>query len=355
MIKELPAILRLFRHTKQLRRNAGVYFPEHKPQKPDYLLFVNSFFGLEIPRDLPPLAAPVGPILAEKYPPLDAPCGEFLSNHTNTMYIALGTHVILTQRDVEKIMHGLFRLLDEHLIDGVIWALGAGPRQDLDPNHRILVKTLTTVKDQEIRLGDLLDGKDPNWLFPYFAPQRAVLAHESTRIYFTHGGGSSANEGTFHGKKMLSMGIFSDQIANTTRLAAAGVAESLHKFRFTSDEIYTKAKRLLQDKDGTYQRNTLRMMRIAHVASQRKYYAADLMEEVLYDSELRFSDEDDNYEHHNRRELRPMHLQTADMRMPAYKAKNWDMMAVCSLTGICAAGFSVWLGKFFWQSFIVRR
>lgn len=30
-------------------------------------------------------------------------------------------------------------------------------------------------------------------------------------------------------------------------------------------------------------------------------------------------------------ELRPMHLQTADMRMPVYKARNWDLYAVCAL------------------------
>lgn len=38
------------------------------------------------------------------------------------------------------------------------------------------------------------------------------------------------------------MGFFFDQIANTTGLVAADVVESLNKFHFTSDGLYTKSK-----------------------------------------------------------------------------------------------------------------
>jgi Glycosyl transferases, related to UDP-glucuronosyltransferase len=189
-------------------------------------------------------------------------------------------------------------------------------------------------------LGDLLDNKHPDWVFPFFAPQRAILDSESTKLYFTHGGGSSANEGLYHGKPMLSMGIFSDQIANTTRLVAGGVAESLNKFGFTSDEIYDKAKKILKSENETYGHNVLRLQRIAHVASRRKYHAADLIEELMYDNELRFK---------GGKELRPMHLQTADMRMSAFRAKNWDLYTV---SGLALAAFvgSTWMaGHFAWQ------
>ena len=171
-------------------------------------------------------------------------------------------------------------------------------------------------------LGDLLENKHPDWLFPFFAPQRAILASESTKLYFTHGGGSSSNEALYHGKPILAMGIFADQIENSTRLVAGGVAESLSKLHFSSDELYTKAQKILSSEDGSYQRNVLRLKRIAHVASRRKYHAADLIEEVMYDNELRLKDG---------KVLRPMHLQTADMRMPFWKAKNWDLHFVSGL------------------------
>ncbi|KAL5691218.1 hypothetical protein EMGR_007144 [Emarellia grisea] len=72
------------------------------------------------------------------------------------------------------------------------------------------------------------------------------------------------------------------------------------------------------------------IQRIAHVASRRKQLGADLIEEVLYDTELRVV---------GGTEARPMHLQTADMRMPVYKARNWDLMAVSDVVlGLLGGG-----------------
>lgn len=298
-----------------MRHDNGVYRPVHLPMKPDYLIFVNSFFGLEIPRDLPPTCAPVGPLLSPTYPSLDVECETFLGRHKSVMYIALGTHIVLPNKDAVKVLKGVVRLMEEGSIDGVIWAISQDGRRDLDRNQTFPGKL-------NLELGGLLDNEHPEFLFRFFAAQRAILDHESVKLYFTHGGGSSANEGLYHGKPMISMGFFADQIANTTRLVEGGVAESMSKFHFTSDELYRKAMKILDaGEDGIYQRNVLRLKRIAHVASHRKNHAADLVEEVLYDNELRLSDE-------GNRELRPMHLQTADMRMPAYKAKNWDLYAI---------------------------
>lgn len=84
------------------------------------------------------------------------------------------------------------------------------------------------------------------------------------------------------------------------------------------------------------------MKRIAHVTAKRKDYAADLVEELMYDNELRFDDEG--------KELRPMHLQTADMRMPAYKAKNWDLYAVSALGGVALVGSMWFAGRLAWMS-----
>lgn len=61
------------------------------------------------------------------------------------------------------------------------------------------------------------------------------------------------------------------------------------------------------------------MKRIARVASRRKEVAAGIVEEVIFDHELRSV---------GGRALRPMHLQTADMRMPVWKARNWDLWLV---------------------------
>lgn len=334
VVKALPQIVKLSKFTKRMRRKAGVAWDLPAPTKPDYLVLINSFYGLEIPKDLPPLCAPVGPVLSDEFPVLDTACEQFLAKHTNTIYVALGTHVILTNYDTTKIVVGLLRLLGEGLIDGVIWAVGKSGRQDMDVGQSF------EYQDQTLQLGNLLEGKHPDWLFPYFAPQRAILDSDSVSLYLTHGGGSSANEGLYHGKPMLAMGIFSDQIANMTRLVGGGVAEPLNKFRFTSDELYIKGKKILQDEEGLYARNVLRLKRIAQVAARRKYYGADLIEELMYDTELRFDGD---------KELRSMHLQTADMRMPMYKARNWDLVTAGTVVVAAVSGAGLVLGRMLWM------
>jgi hypothetical protein len=348
ILSDLPAIMRLLKRTRKMRSDYGVFRPLHKPRKPDYLLFVNSFVGLEIPRDLPPTCAPVGPLLSPTWASLDEACDSFMKKHKSVLYIALGTHIILPHTDFTTIVTGVSRLMEKALIDGVIWAIPETGRGDIDESQ-----TLSTDKDgqpTDLLLGDLLSTKHPDWLFPFFVPQRAILDHDSTKVYFTHGGGLSANEALFHGKPVLSMGIFFDQTANTTRLVAGGVAESLDKVSFTADEIYCKIKKIVvAEDDGSYHRNVLRMQRIAHIAALRKNHAADLVEEVMYDNELRLDADG--------RELRPMHLQTADSRMSAFKANNWDICLVTALGlvtivgSIGLAGHSAWR----YRSFLVGQ
>jgi hypothetical protein len=48
------------------------------------------------------------------------------------------------------------------------------------------------------------------------------------------------------------------------------------------------------------------------------------------------------------KELRPMHLQTADMRMPKWKARNWDLWAVSLIgLGVVNSGL-VYGGRLLW-------
>lgn len=102
------------------------------------------------------------------------------------------------------------------------------------------------------------------------------------------------------------------------------MAESVNKLSFASDELHTKAKIILQlGVDEPYHHNALQLKRIAHAAAHRRSYAADMAKELMHDNELRFDESD--------KELRPMHLQTAYMRMRAHRAKNWDLYAVSTL------------------------
>ncbi|KAJ5108382.1 hypothetical protein N7456_005057 [Penicillium angulare] len=338
--RNLPAVVRFFIVTQKMRRENGVFYSLRKPKKPDYLLFVNSFVGLEIPRDLPPTCAPVGPLLSPTWPTLGPKYVEFFQRHNSVLYIALGTHIILPHQDFITIVLGVISMMQDQLIDGVIWSIPESGRKDIDENTKVSLQLGN--KATVLTIADLLANLNEDWYFPHFAPQRAILDHENTRLYFTHGGGSSANEAVFHGKPMICMGIFFDQTANATRLVAAGVAESLDKMNFSSDELCSKAKKILESgEDGSYTRNVLRLQRIAHVASRRKYFAADLIEEHIYDNELRFDNKG--------KELLPMHLQTADSRMSAFKANNLDVWSVLLVGSAATVGLAWIAGKAIWE------
>ena len=168
-------------------------YPPELASKPKYLLFVNSFFGLETPKDLPPLAHAVGPILADAYPPLgmDEPCTTVLSIHKRIVYVALGSHIVLKTDDMLKVVEGLRSSMRCSEIDSVLWAVSERGRKDF-----VRSSVLQTEEARKhLTLGDLIDGQDPGWLFLPFVPQRAVLDHENVKVYITHGGGSSTNEG----------------------------------------------------------------------------------------------------------------------------------------------------------------
>lgn len=85
----VPSLLDLLKWTRDMRQKAGVTYLLPVTLKPKYLVLINSFFGLKIPRDLPPLAALIGPILADEYPPLREHYLSFLSKHRSIIYMLL--------------------------------------------------------------------------------------------------------------------------------------------------------------------------------------------------------------------------------------------------------------------------
>lgn len=56
-----------------MRRRAGIKSLPETKGKPDHHLFVDSFFGFELPKDQPPSIQAVGPILSDIHTPLHDP------------------------------------------------------------------------------------------------------------------------------------------------------------------------------------------------------------------------------------------------------------------------------------------
>ena len=312
-----------------MRKKIGVMHKSPSDPKPDYLVLVNSFFGLETPKDLPPSIVPCGPILADSYMELDEKHAEFLQQHKRVLYVALGTHIVLESADVIKILEGLIQALDENHIDGVVWAVGSSPRKEFPRAEKF-----ARVGRPTHTLNELLHRADPDLMFPLFAPQRAVLEHKNTALFLTHGGSSSANETLYHGVPVLTLGFFFDQLSNSARLRSAGVGLSLDKSHYTWSEICDSIGLIVGDSDGRFARDVKRIKGIARIASKRKHLAADLIEQSMIDEGYRF---------HSSQEMHPRYLQTADMRMSTWRAKNWDLRLLTLGTSLIVAT-STYLG-----------
>ncbi|KAF6838957.1 UDP-glucosyl transferase family protein (cytochrome P450) [Colletotrichum musicola] len=316
IIWAVPQFLSWKRWFTKLRRKEGAQYPvlpggDH----PHHLVLVNSFFGLEAPKDLPPLIAAVGPVLPDQYPALSGRYSHFLEAKRRVVYVSLGTNVVLPEHRLRELLQGLILALDGGCIDGVIWALKEKARKGLD-----LDLLIARANGRNYTLGELLDSKADDFLVPFFAPQRAILNHSHTKLFLTHGGGSSANEALYHGVPALVLGFMFDQLANGVRLEKAGCGLPLDKNCFTATDVARSVDVVVQSASRDLLRNVERMRRIATIAARGKDVAADLIEEVMFDHELRESS-------------RPMHLQTADMRMSWWKAHNWDLV-LTSLAGV---------------------
>jgi hypothetical protein len=336
----IPALLRWMKWTKDMRAKVGVVYRSPSDPKPDYLVIVNSFFGLEVPKDLPPSIVPCGPILADRYPELDEQHARFLNRHKRVLYVALGTHIILDGTDVNKILEGVLQALDEQSIDGVIWAVGSSPRKEFP-----LVRSFTRAGQCPRTLGEMLDQADPDLIFPLFTPQRAVLGHKHTSLFLTHGGSSSANEALYHGTPVLTLGFFFDQLSNSARLRSAGVGLSLDKTHYTSSEVCESIASIVGDHDGKFAHDVKRMESIAKIASRRKYLAADMIEQSMIDEQYRFL---------NDKEMHPRYLQTADMRMSTWRANNWDLRLLALGGSFVVVASMSYIGRTIYAALRVR-
>ncbi|KAL3440685.1 putative UDP-glucoronosyl and UDP-glucosyl transferase [Aspergillus insuetus] len=322
---------------RKMRRALGLG-PRPPPRKPDYLVLVNSFFGLEVPKDLPPLMIPVGPVMADTFPSLEPSLGlaEFLKSHKRVIYVAFGSHVELPGWRVRRLIHGLDQALNAGDIDGVIWAW-KNPKPILEESG-----TASTggISDSKIDFNAVLNNEDEKIRIMHWAPQRAILDHPSTCLYLSHCGASSTMEAVYHGVPVVAMPVYGDQLANGKRLEAAGVGINMNRNTFTSNDLAQNISRIVRDKDGLFARNVLRLQRIAAANSRRKHVAADRIEEVMYDAELRFGEGENKGN-----ELRPTHLQTPDSRMSWIRANNLDLYLVCLAFIAVPVGVVRWVGN----------
>lgn len=341
---------RYLRWRKHMRSEAGVYRQLPTLTKPDYLCLVNSLFGFEVPKDIPPNVAAVGPILSDSVDSLGEPYTTFLAKRSKVLYVCLGTHVLLPSTSIEKLLLGALASLKAGEIDGIIWPMRPMARSQLDGAALMPVYLSQESHGESTRasvsfmsITELLNGSHPALLFTEFAPQRSLLQDERVAIFLSHGGPASANEALFAGIPLVTLSVYFDQVQNEMRLRDAGVSIPLDKDNFSATDVGMAIGSIAQDQlaRGPITANVERMQRIARIAARRKYLAVDLIEEVLADHEGRRLEREALKSQSTRAKPRYMHLQTADVRMPFWKAKNWDLYGACIAVSLCIAGLII--------------
>ncbi|ORY01236.1 UDP-Glycosyltransferase/glycogen phosphorylase, partial [Basidiobolus meristosporus CBS 931.73] len=238
------------------------------------VMFVNSFFGIDKPKILPPNVHLVGPLLSSEYPALTPELQTFLDSRQKVVYIAFGTVAQLERSTITKILTSVLQLLEDKVIDGAIWPLSASATEEFPEEIR--------VNNATIQVEQILKNQHEDIRILDFAPQFSILSHPSTVLFVSHGGLDSSNEALVTGTRVLNIPTFGDHFYNAANLQSAGVSIPMELTTFSVPEMMEKTRLLLEDKDGHFARNVHRMQLLAQINSKRIQYAADIAEQMIY-------------------------------------------------------------------------
>ncbi|CAG8730093.1 12750_t:CDS:1, partial [Cetraspora pellucida] len=225
-----------------------------------------------IPSAWLPIHQEIGPVLPDTFPNLSLELDQFLSAHPRTMYIALGTIVYTTPKNYAIILQSAFELINQNILDGVIWSTVRFNESDLPSAF-----TLST--GDVIPTSNILNNLYPHVYIMKYAPQFAILSHENTKVFLSHGGVGSSHESMYTATPMLVLPIAFDQDGNAERLEFTGMALNLSKFELEVDDIISKVIRLMNE--SSFKMNAERMQVLAKFNSKRKYRGADLIDIVM--------------------------------------------------------------------------
>lgn len=309
--KVLYRYRKVLRAVKRARQEINVNDFNPMSRHSNVIKMINSFWGMDSPRPVGPLVEYVGPIIGTTYASLSEELFQFMEQHQRVVYVAFGQTYNPNKQEFGVLLTSLMEAYELNYLDGFIWSLSIKSRNDLP--EKIRTRSGTTYSVQELLKGDQFS----DIRFDTWSPQFAILDHAHCKLFISHGGASSIHESLYNGVPLLLHPFASDQPSNAFNMAQAGVGLVLDRKKHNVSDVFHKLSTILADHDGTFALNMKSMQALAQLSSRRKYYAADMIEEVMYSVR-------NKTEIWNRREV------SADM--PWYKATNWDV-DLCALSG----------------------
>jgi MGT family glycosyltransferase len=211
-------------------------------------VLVNTAFGLEYERPLPPDFHLVGPMLDDDEPGLEGDLDAWLAEGPPVVFVNLGTLAAPGARLVTVLARGLadatFRTL---------WVLrgeAADIARHTSPSLRIE---------------------------PWVSSQLAILRHPNTRAFVSHCGVNSVHEAIFCGIPIVGIPLFADQQDMALRALDAGVALLLPKQALQADALRAAVRSVA---DEPVFRRPMRRLQAALQAAGGVERAADLLEDA---------------------------------------------------------------------------
>ncbi|KAJ9053174.1 hypothetical protein DSO57_1026847 [Entomophthora muscae] len=238
------------------------------------LKICNTFVGFEAARPLEPTMKLVGPIMSDEFSPLTQHLSSFLNTKQRVMYIAFGSGVVLSKKDVQILFSAVTQLVEEDKADGIVWALGKTPHATFEASQ-----VSTQVDGKTLHAEELLNNQHPKIQFASWAPQVAILSHPAVRVFLSHGGLESIFEGIYAGTPILAMPFFSDQHRNGRKVVEMGFGGYSDRLTQTASSLHKVMSDMMLDADGKLANSILHWKVIARMNAKRKEEAANLVEE----------------------------------------------------------------------------
>ncbi|XP_054744472.1 UDP-glycosyltransferase UGT5-like [Anastrepha obliqua] len=195
------------------------------------LMLINSHRGVDAPRPSMPGLVNVGGIHIKPAKPLPSDLQAYLDNSPHgVIYFCLGSYLQSTDIPAAKIE--LLLNAFAQLKQNVLWKFENSSIAQLPSNVKIY-----------------------KWL-----PQNDILAHHNLKLFITHGGIFSTQEGIYWGVPMLCIPFFGDQHRNAMKVTGAGYAEVLIFNKMTSEDLVQQIQLLISDPN--YKRRALEASRL---------------------------------------------------------------------------------------------
>jgi UDP:flavonoid glycosyltransferase YjiC (YdhE family) len=213
-------------------------------------VLVNTVFGIEYERALPPEIYLVGPMLDDREPGLEPELSAWLSTGPPVVFVNLGTLAAPGAGFLTTLARGL-----EDASFRVLWVLrgdAAEIARRMSPGLRIE---------------------------PWVSSQIAVLRHPAVRAFVSHCGVNSVHEAVISGVPIVGIPLFADQLDMAMRALDAGVALVLSKNALEADALRVAVKGVV---NVSAFRRTMPALQAALAAAGGVERAADLLEDAAF-------------------------------------------------------------------------